>query len=127
MTRIRSRAARLLGTAVVSLAATASIAGAAQAGTTPPSGELTGCPTGAVCVYPDTDWNWGTPSHVFYGKGTHQVTHEYGEHRVYNNQGDLDYADLCAGDGEYCDHLIAPGEYTDVNLTGVHSIRLFTY
>lgn len=122
MTRTRTRT---IATAVVSLAATAGVAGVAHAGTTPPSGELTGCPTGAVCVYPDTDWNWGTPSHIFYGTGVHDVRPEFGEHRVYNNQGDLDYADLCAVEG--CDHLIAPGEYTDVDLTGVDSIRLFTY
>ena len=41
---------------------------------------------------------------------------------------DLGYVELCAGtDGTDCDNLIAPGEYTDINLTDVESIRLFSY
>jgi len=123
------RAGRLLATAGITFIAIVGVSGAAQAaGHEPPSGELTGCPDGAVCLYPDDSWNWGSPSHVFYGQGTHRVSYQYDEHRIFNNQDDLGYVELCAGtDGTDCDNLVAPGEYTDVNLTDVESIRLFSY
>ena len=128
-TSARRHGGRLLASAAITITATAGLAGAAQAtGHEPPSGELTGCPDGAVCLYPEDSWNLGSPSHVFYGEGTHRVYYQYDEHRIFNNQDDLGYVELCAGtDGTGCDNLIAPGEYTDINFTDVESIRLFSY
>ncbi|HLS62891.1 MAG TPA: hypothetical protein VK060_05920 [Ruania sp.] len=128
-TTTRRTARRLLASAAITITATAGLAGAAQAaGHEPPSGELTGCPDGAVCLYPEDSWNWGNPSHVFFDQGTHRVYYQYDEHRIFNNQDGLGYLELCAGtDGTDCDNLIAPSEYTDINFTDVESIRLFTY
>src|SRR5699024_12244985 len=93
-----------------------------------PRGEITCYPDDDVCLNPEDIWNWGSPIHVFYGQGTHRVSYQYDEHRIFNNQDDLGYVELCAGtDGTDCDNLVAPGEYTDVNLTDVESIRLFSY
>src|SRR5690625_6173736 len=72
-TTTRRTARRLLASAAITITATAGLAGAAQAaGHEPPSGELTGCPDGAVCLYPEDSWNWGNPSHVFFDQGTHR-------------------------------------------------------
>ena len=123
------RAGCLLATTGITFIAIAGVSGAAQAaGHEPPSGELTGCPAGAVCLYPDDSWNLGSPSRVFYGEGAHRLYYQYDVHRIFNNQEDLGYVELCAGtDGTDCDNLIAPGEYTDINLTDIESIRLFGY
>ena len=131
-TQIRKIGARLLGTLAVSLVALGGISAAAQADATPDRipapGGGSGCPLGAVCVYPDDSWNGGDPTYVFWSYGAHRIYDQYGEHRVFNNQTGLAYAELCTGsDGENCDNLIGPGEYTDINLTEVNSINLFTY
>lgn len=131
-TRLPKIGARLLGTLAVTLLTFGGVSAAAQAQEVqdpvpPPSGS-TGCPVGAVCVYPDDDWNSGDPTYVFWSYDPHRIYDQYGEHRVYNNQTGLAYAELCTGTGgENCDNLIGPGDYTDINLTEVNSINLFTY
>lgn len=131
-TRRGKTSARLLGTLAVALMTFGGISATAQAQEAqeqiPPPGGGSGCPLGAVCVYPDDDWNGGDPTYVFWFYGAHRIYGQYGEHRVYNNQTGLAYAELCTGsDGQDCDNMIGPGEYTDINLTEVNSINLFTY
>lgn len=129
-TRLHRTGARLFGAVAASLMTVGGISAAVHADAAseqiPAPGS--GCPPGAVCVYPDDDWNGGDPTYVFWSYGAHRIYDQYGEHRVYNNQTGLAYAELCTGsDGENCDNLIGPGEYTDINLTEVNSINLFTY
>ena len=130
-TRLRTTGARLLGIVAVSLLTVGGISAAGHAEVTPeqvpaPS-DGSGCPLGTVCLYPDASWN-GDPTYVFWGSGVHRISGQYGEHRVFNNQTGLAYVELCTGaDGENCDNLIGPGEYTDINLTEVNSINIFTY
>ena len=126
-TRFRQSATRLFAAFALTLTGVAAVSSTAQADQTPPPGGGTGCPLGAVCVYPDDDWNGGNPTYVFYSYGAHQIYNQYGDHRVYNNQYDEAFADLCSGShGNSCDHRLAAGEYIDYNLTPINSIDLWT-
>ena len=122
--RFRKTVTGVLASAALTATALIGMSGAAQADVT---SSAHGCPSGAVCIYPDDSWN-GDPTYVFWSYDTHLIYNQYGEHRVFNNQTGLAYAELCTGsDGENCDNLIGPGEHTDINLTEVNSINLFTY
>jgi hypothetical protein len=51
------------------------------------AGTYQGCPYGAVCVYPqNAGWNGGHPSLFFYSYGAHNLSNQYGNHYVFNNQ-----------------------------------------
>ncbi|TDE89593.1 hypothetical protein EXU48_20300 [Occultella glacieicola] len=100
---------------------------AAQASSNdPPGGAYTGCPRGAVCVYPDADWNGGNPSYIFFSYGAHRIYNQYGEHRIFNNQTGGAGATLCAtSHGTSCRIGVLAGGYRDLDLTPINSIRLF--
>lgn len=69
--------------AAASLLATLALAPAAQA----KPRETYGCPYGAVCLYPrDRGWNNSHPSYVFWSYGPHNLTGQWGDHFVFNNQ-----------------------------------------
>lgn len=62
-----------------------------------------GCPYGYVCVYPqDKGWNNDVPSLKFYTYGGHNLSNQFGNHYVLNNQysqGHSAVAVLCSGFG----------------------------
>ncbi len=69
----------VLGAAVLSQALLAPSAEAA--------GPAHGCPYGAVCVYPQNrGWNGDRPSLKYWSYGSHNLSHQYGTHRIFNNQ-----------------------------------------
>jgi hypothetical protein len=85
-----------------------------------------GCPSGYVCIYPEnTGWNGGVPSLRYYRYGAHNLSGQYGIHRVFNNQTGGAWVGLCTGynGGGTC-WWIRAGEYWDVNLTPINSIVL---
>ena len=84
-----------------------------------------GCPYGAVCIYPGTDWNGGNPEHVYWSYGAHKLYNEYGTHRVFNNQSGGATFQVCkTSNGKECSPTTDPWEYRHWNLTPANSIRL---
>lgn len=123
--RIRKTATGLLATVALTMTAFVGLSGAAQAVPDRPPVD-TGCPSGAVCVYPGTDWNGGNPTYIFYSYGTHQIYNQYGEHRVFNNQYGGAYAAISPNsDGSGTGRSVQPGYSDVINLTTVNSIVLF--
>lgn len=94
------------------------------------AGAYKGCPYGAVCVYPDASWNGGRPSLVFWSYGGHNLSNQYGKHRVFNNQYGGAHAWLCEQyNGTNCTpfpkgYPIEQYTYVDYNLTPINSILL---
>lgn len=124
--RIRTIAASALATGALSLTAVVGAMGGAHASEEqPPDPQPTGCPSGAVCIYPNNSWNGGHPSHVFYEYGAHKFYNQFGPHRVFNNQYGGAGAQICfdAG-GSSCYTGISPGTFKDVNLTELNSVKL---
>lgn len=124
--RIRTAALTMVAVLALTLTALVGISGAAQASyPDPPSGDRTGCPRGAVCVYPSDSWNGGNPSYVFWSYAAHKIYNQYGSHRVYNNQTGGAGAYLCEnGNGTSCAYYIPAGTYNDYNLTPINSVKL---
>ena len=113
-------AAALTMTTLIAVSAPAQAAGHAV-----PAAVDTGCPRGAVCVYPDASWNGGNPTYVFWSYGTHRIYNQFGFHRVYNNQTGGAGSSLCTGtNGTDCTPLDAD-YFWDTNLTPINSINLF--
>jgi hypothetical protein len=113
-------------TAAIGLAAGATLATATvSAPAAQAAGTYQGCPSGAVCVYPDASWNGGRPSYVFYSYGGHNLSNQYGTHRVFNNQYGGAKAWFCWGyNGTDCRSWIPEWYYTDIDLTPINSIKL---
>ncbi|MFI8231137.1 hypothetical protein ACIGDI_20080 [Streptomyces sp. NPDC085900] len=86
------------------------------------------CPGGAVCIYPrDADIHSSTPTNVYYSYGAHNLSNQFGNHYVLNNQygGANATADLCTGyDGVDCGITIEMNYFKQVNLTPINSIVL---
>ncbi|MFI9029560.1 hypothetical protein [Streptomyces sp. NPDC053560] len=101
--------------------------GMSTANAAPAAGSLRGCPSGAVCVYPqNAGWNNDRPSLVFYSYGAHNLSNQVGQHYVLNNQTGGATARTCTGyngTGD-CQGFIQPGYYVDKDLTPINSILL---
>ncbi|MFC7327061.1 hypothetical protein [Marinactinospora rubrisoli] len=86
-----------------------------------------GCPSGAVCIYPqNAGWNNDRPSHAFYSYGAHNIYGQVGLHYVFNNQTGGATARTCTGangTGDCQGHLPA-GYYIEKDLTPINSILL---
>lgn len=96
----------------------------AQAATTA-GGTYQGCPYGAVCIYPDASWNGGSPEHVYYSYGAHNLKNEIGVHRIFNNQYNGATMRTCTGyNGTGCQGYLKAYTYLDKNLTPINSITL---
>jgi hypothetical protein len=51
------------------------------------AGTAHGYPYGAVCVYPqNAGWNGDRPSLTYWSYGAHNLSNQYGTHRIFNNQ-----------------------------------------
>ncbi|WP_147917256.1 hypothetical protein [Ruania zhangjianzhongii] len=124
--RIRNAATGLLATVALTMTAFVGLSGAAQAVPDRPPPPDTGCPSGAVCVYPGTGWNGGDPTYVFWSYDAHRIYNQYGDHRVFNNQTGGAHAVLSPdSDGSSWTVTIPAGTWTDENLTPINSVSLF--
>ncbi|CAL9360700.1 hypothetical protein SUDANB120_00656 [Streptomyces sp. enrichment culture] len=114
------RGAAALATAA---AAVVALGGAAQA---KPAGDWAGCPSGAVCIYPQDQNPAVKPTHVFYSYGAHKIYNQYGNHWVLNNQTGGATAALCTGSsGTGCGGRIAAQTGVYANLTPINSVALY--
>ncbi len=117
----------LRGVAALATAATAVVAmcGAAQA--RPAEGDWNGCPYGAVCI-------WGQdrnpyldphPTNVYWSYGAHNLSNQYGDHYVFNNQYGGAGMSLCTGyNGVGCHVALEGQEIGSFNLTPYNSLTL---
>ena len=88
-----------------------------------------GCPSGAVCIYPqNAGWNGGHPeaNGIFYSYGPHNLSGQQGIHDVYNNQTGGATATLNWGYNGANAHDVVKDDtvFTNANLTPVNSITL---
>lgn len=114
--------------ALVFAAGTLVVGGATAAGAQPAQVRATvqGCPSGAVCVYPqNAGWNGGHPSLFFYSYGAHNLSNQVGTHRIFNNQTGGATTRTCTGyDGAGCQGYLLAGNYIDKDMTPINSITL---
>ncbi|MFE4517095.1 hypothetical protein ACFRMQ_23205 [Kitasatospora sp. NPDC056783] len=110
--------------------AVAALAMAAAALTTTGAGEAladdwAGCPSGAVCVYPQDQDPAVSPSDVYWSYGAHRLSNQYGNHWVLDNQTGGAHARLCRGSGGTdCVYDIAAQRGVYYDLGPVNSITL---
>ncbi|MFV8186341.1 hypothetical protein [Streptomyces sp. AF1B] len=122
---IRKPAASMLGAGALVTVSVLGATGTASAATA--AGTVEGCPSGYVCIYPqDAGWNGGHPSLKYYTYGAHNLSNQYGVHRIFNNQTGGAKMHTCKGSGgTQCDSGYLPaGDYMDKNLTPINSIVL---
>lgn len=91
-----------------------------------PNDTVYGCPSGAVCIYPRDQIYWldPYPEAVYWSYGYHNLSNEYGDHWVVNNQTGGATVDLCDGyNGTNCvqHQNFFAGDY---DLTPINSIVL---
>lgn len=116
---------RKFAKAATTLAFAAALVTTAGATNAQAAGTYEGCPYGYVCVYPNASWNGGVPSLKFYTYGAHNLSNQFGTHRVFNNQSDNAIARLCKNyGGTDCVFQINMFYYTDYDLTPINSIDL---
>ena len=112
----------IIAIAVATVAVVAATASSAEA-----AGTVHGCPSGYVCVYPQSrGWNGDRPSLRFYTYRAHNLSNQFGIHRVFNNQYGGAWAWMCRGyngTGGLAGTLGA-GYFYDFNLTPINSIEL---
>ena len=87
-----------------------------------------GCPVGAVCLYPqNAGWNGDRPSARYWSYGAHNLSFQYGNHRIFNNQYGGAGVEACFGyNGRGGGTLsLGTGYATDYNFTPVNSLVLF--
>ncbi|WP_369218003.1 hypothetical protein [Streptomyces flavofungini] len=122
MRNIRRRAVAVASAALLAVAAMTGAAEARAAG-----GSWQGCPYGAVCVYGQDVNPWANPhpSHVYWSYGAHNLSNQYGDHFILNNQSGGATVRLCKGyNGVNC-HRFLDAQYADsVDLTSYNSITL---
>lgn len=115
------KAATALVFAAGVLATTAGTSGAQAAGST-----VEGCNYGYVCIYPENaGWNGGHPSLTYYTYGAHNLSSQYGNHIVYNNQSGGATMRTCTGsNGTGCQGYLTANTYMVKDLTPINSITL---
>lgn len=92
------------------------------------AGAAHGCPYGAVCIYAqNAGWNGNRPSLTYWSYGPHNLSNQFGNHRIFNNQYGGALVEACfgyngTGGGTL---LLGAGFPTDYNLTPVNSVVLF--
>jgi hypothetical protein len=122
------RTASAIAFAAVAIMATAT-ASASAATASASAATYQGCSPGYVCIYPENaGWNGGQPSHTYYRYGAHNLSGQYGIHRLFNNQTGGAGAYACTGynGGGQCWRLNT-NNYWDINLTPINSIVLTPY
>ncbi|MER8011856.1 MULTISPECIES: hypothetical protein [unclassified Streptomyces] len=117
----------LSAAAAFATAATAVVAmsGAAQAA--PADDSWDGCPYGAVCIYGQgvEPTDNPHPTNVYYSYGAHNLSNQFGNHWVYNNQYGGASMSLCKGyNGTNCGTPIPEGYAVYADLGPINSITL---
>ncbi|KOG55072.1 MULTISPECIES: hypothetical protein [Streptomyces] len=113
------RGAAALATSVVAVIA---LSGTVEA---KPADAWAGCPDGAVCIYPQNQNPAVKPTHIFYAYGAHNLSNQFGNHWVLNNQYGGATANLCRGlGGQDCGGNIAAKTGVYADLTPINSVRL---
>ncbi|MFC7304384.1 hypothetical protein ACFQVC_09200 [Streptomyces monticola] len=116
---IRTTAALAIASGTVAVMAFGSTASAA------PADEWAGCPDGAVCIYPKDQDPAQKPSDIFYSYGAHNLSNQFGNHWVLNNQHSGATASLCTGSGgSGCGDPIAAKTGVYADLGPINSITL---
>lgn len=109
--------------ALAMAAAALTTLGAGSAGAA--GGDWAGCPSGAVCVYPQNQDPAVSPSAVYWSYGAHNLSGQYGNHWVLNNQTGGAHAHLCrASGGGDCVYDIAAQRGVYYDLGPINSITL---
>ena len=87
---------------------------------------LHGCAAGYACVYPqDAGLNNDHPSQTFYYFGVYQLSNQYGNHYVLNDQVGGASFWLCTDwNGNDCPLYIPNGVGVEVDLTPINSVKL---
>ncbi|NQX26531.1 hypothetical protein HQQ81_04095 [Microbacteriaceae bacterium VKM Ac-2854] len=85
-----------------------------------------GCPTGYVCIYPqNAGWNNDRPSLRYYNYGSYNLSGQYGQHWVLNNQTGGAKLRLYTGFGATGGSAVVnAGTAVNYNLTPINSIQL---
>ncbi|MET7619177.1 hypothetical protein [Streptomyces sp. NPDC005408] len=85
-----------------------------------------GCPDGAVCIYPQNQNPAVSPSQIFWSYGPHNLSNQFGNHWVLNNQTGGATASLCTGyNGAGCGERIAQDHGVYADLSPINSITLY--
>lgn len=117
--RAKIAAVMLVSTAAIGSAiASAPIASAAST--------TEGCAPGYVCIYPqNAGWNHGHPSYATKVYGSHNLTNQFGNHYVFNNQtGGARMAFNYGYNGTHRRSTMNAFTYVNLNLTPINSITL---
>ncbi|WP_413755984.1 hypothetical protein [Streptomyces sp. MMBL 11-3] len=107
--------------------ATAATATLAFAGTADAraADDWAGCPSGAVCIYPQNQDPARNPSNVYWAYGPHNLSNQSGWHWVLNNQTGGASAELCLNyGGTNCNYTIGAQKGVYADLGPVNSIKL---
>jgi hypothetical protein len=111
--------------AAAALALTTAALTTLSAGSAAADGSWAGCPSGAVCIYPQDQNPAAAPSDVFWSYGAHNLSGQYGNHWVLNNQTGGAHAHLCRGSGGAdCVYDIAAQNGVWYDLGPINSITL---
>jgi hypothetical protein len=101
------------------------MSGVAQA--KPADGDYQGCPYGAVCIYGRDVNPWADPhpTNVYWSYGAHNLSNQYGDHWIVNNQYGGASMSTCTGyNGVGC-HVALEAQYSQhFDLTPINSITL---
>lgn len=92
----------------------------------PAAGTVHGCPEGYACIYPqDAGWNGDHPSQMWYYYGTYQLSNQFGNHYIYNNQTGGAPFWLCTDwNGNTCPLYVAAGTSAQTDFTPINSVKL---
>jgi hypothetical protein len=113
--------------ATFATAATAVVAMSGVAQAKPADDSWDGCPYGAVCIYGQgvEPIDNPHPTNVYYSYGAHNLSNQFGNHWVYNNQYGGASVSLCKGyNGTNCTSTIPEGYAVYADLTPINSITL---
>lgn len=91
------RFVRMAAPAVMAVGMVAAVT-AGPASAAPDAGSYYGCPYGAACIYNTSDPNSGIESGgIYWSYGAHNLSNQFGDHYVVNNQYGGAWVELCTG------------------------------
>ena len=120
---------KMLSTAAAFATATIAVVAMSGAAQAKPAGSVPwdGCPSGAVCIYGEgvVPKDNPHPTDVYYSYGAHNLSNQFGQHWILNNQTGGASVTLCNGsNGTNCTDTIAQDWAYKLNFTPLNSIPL---
>ncbi|MFF5301689.1 MULTISPECIES: hypothetical protein [unclassified Streptomyces] len=120
---------KMLSTAAAFATATIAVVAMSGAAQAKPAGGVPwdGCPSGAVCIYGEgvVPKDNPHPTDVYYSYGAHNLSNQFGQHWILNNQTGGASVTLCNGsNGTNCTDTIAQDNGLLRNFTPINSIVL---